>query len=241
MNCIRNPSFRLKGSVFPALIPFLLFAGQILNCSAQMSQTSVPSPPELPATIVGTVTAEDGTTVVSGAMVSIKDCASGVLRSTISNDSGFFTFTGVAPGTWSLAVTGNGFSSWTESALSLHSGEYYEVPRIVLTFTSVASTVRVTASRQEIAEAQMQEEEKQRVLGIVPNFCVSCDPDAVPLSAEQKIRLATRTSIDPLTFLSAGFMAGAEQSQNCFPGFGQGVDGCAKRFGPPMPMTGHQR
>lgn len=231
MNWIRSFSFRLKGSIFPALISFLLVAGQTLNCSAQMSQPSVPSPPELPATVVGTVTAEDGTTVVSGATVSLKNSMSGVLRSTLSNDSGFFTFTGVTPGTWSLTVTGNGISSWTESALSLHSGEYFEVPHIILSVTDAESTVRVTASRHEIAEAQMREEEKQRVLGIIPNFYVSYDPDAVPLSAGQKIRLATKTSVDPLTILSAGFIAGAEQSQNYFPGFGQGLDGYAKRFG----------
>lgn len=104
--------------------------------------------------------------------------------------------------------------------LSLHPGEYHEVLNIVLAAPSDVSTVHVTASQHEIAEAQMRAEEKQRVLGIVPNFYVSYNPDALSLSAGQKVRLATRTSIDPLTLLSAGFIAGAEQSQNYFSGFG---------------------
>lgn len=231
MTWIRILSACLKRFVVPFLTSCLLIAGQALNCEAQMSQPPIQPPPQSSATIVGTVTTEDGTTVVSGATVLLKDSASRVLRSTVSNDSGFFTFAGVPSGTYSIVVTGNGFSSWTKSSLSLEPGEYYEVPNIILAMASATSTVRVTASRQEIAEAQMREEEKQRVLGIVPNFYVSYDPDAVPLSAGQKIRLATRTSIDPLTLLSAGFIAGAEQSQNYFPGFGQGLDGYAKRLG----------
>ncbi len=221
----------LRRLLTPTLYSCLLFAGLACNCAAQASQSVVQTRPQSAATVDGTVTTGNGTTVVSGATVSLKNSVSGVVRTSVANNSGFFTFANVAPGTYSLAVTGKGFSSWTKSPLLLHSGEYYDVPSIVLAVTSATSTVRVTASTHQIAAAQLHEEEKQRVLGIVPNFYVSYNPDAAPLSAGQKIRLATRTSIDPLTILGAGVVAGIEQSQDDFPEFGQGLEGYGKRFG----------
>ena len=69
------------------------------------------------------------------------------------------------------------------------------------------------------------------MLGVVPNFYVSYVWNAAPLSSGQKFRLALRTSIDPITFLGSGAIAGVEQWQNDFSGYGQGSQGYAKRFG----------
>jgi hypothetical protein len=74
-------------------------------------------------------------------------------------------------------------------------------------------------------------QEKQRVLGVFPNFYTSYVWHATPLTSGQKFHLALRTSIDPVTFLSDGVAAGIEQWQNYFSGYGQGSEGYAKRFG----------
>ena len=69
------------------------------------------------------------------------------------------------------------------------------------------------------------------MLRVVPNFYVSYVPNAAPLSSKQKFQLAWKTVIDPVTFgLTAG-IAGVEQAQNHFSGYGQGAQGYAKRFG----------
>jgi len=77
----------------------------------------------------------------------------------------------------------------------------------------------------------MRAEERQRVLGAIPNFYVSYQWDAEPLSSVQKYRLAWRTSIDPVSVAISAGIAGVEQSQNTFSGYGQGTWGYAKRFG----------
>jgi hypothetical protein len=82
-----------------------------------------------------------------------------------------------------------------------------------------------------VAEEQIKVEEKQRVLGIVPNFYVSYIPNAVPLTSKQKFKLAARTVVDPVTFLIVAASAGVEQAQNHFIEYGQGMQGYAKRFG----------
>ena len=94
-----------------------------------------------------------------------------------------------------------------------------------------AATVTVYASQHEVAAAEVAAEEKQRVLGVVPNFYVVYSPNPTPLSKGQKFHLAWRSTIDPFTFLGSGIAAGIEQANNSFPGYGQGGMGFAKRYG----------
>ena len=57
-------------------------------------------------------------------------------------------------------------------------------------------------------------------------------PTLPPLNPRtQKFHLAWRSSIDPVAFLAAGVFAGIEQATNTFPGYGQGAQGYAKRYG----------
>jgi hypothetical protein len=180
-------------------------------------------------TITGTVTDVDGAEV-PGARVTLEMNASAPERTISADADGSFSFAAVEPGTIKLIISSAGFSTWVEDGAVLHSGEIYELPPVVL--KAAANTeVDVVFSRQDLAEEQMHAQEKQRVLGIFPNFYVSYERDAVPLSASQKFRLALRMSLDPTTFATAALTAGVEQSQNDFSGYGPGALGFAKRFG----------
>jgi hypothetical protein len=90
---------------------------------------------------------------------------------------------------------------------------------------------QATLSREETAAQQVKQQERQRIAGIVPNFNVSYNENAVPLSPKQKLHLAFHSATDPVTFGIAGFDAGISQARNEFPGYGQGMQGYAKRFG----------
>jgi hypothetical protein len=144
--------------------------------------------------------------------------------------TGSFSFSTVEPGTIKLTISSAGFATHVEDGVVLHPGEIYELPPVAL--KAAASTeVEVVFSRQDLAEEQLHAEERQRVLGVIPNFYVSYDKDAVPLTTSQKYRLALRMSLDPVAFASSAVSAGFEQSINEFRGYGQGVQGYAKRFG----------
>ena len=96
--------------------------------------------------------------------------------------------------------------------------------------TSVTE-VKVELSPIEMAQEQIKEQEKQRVLGIFPNFYVSYVPNAAPLTSKQKFELALKTTVDPVRFVTVGAIAGVEQATNRFSGYGQGAQGYAKRYG----------
>jgi hypothetical protein len=113
----------------------------------------------------------------------------------------------------------------------LRSGEAYDAQTIVLPVTGATSEVRVTASQQDIAVEQFHEEEQQRVLGVIPNFFVAYAPNAPPLTTREKYALVWKSSIDPVTWLAVGALAGVEQAGNTYSGYGQGAQGYGKRFG----------
>ncbi len=94
-----------------------------------------------------------------------------------------------------------------------------------------AVSVTVFASQHEVAAAEIAAAEKQRVFGVIPNFYVVYSPHPTPLSAGQKFQLAWRSTIDPISFVGSGLVAGVEQGNDTFPGYGQGAMGYAKRYG----------
>ncbi len=86
-------------------------------------------------------------------------------------------------------------------------------------------------SQREKAEEQLKEQEKQRVLGIVPSFNISYRSDAVSLTAAQKIKLAFRSSVDPVTFAAAFLVAGYHEGMHDDVGFPWGAKGYGERSG----------
>ncbi len=148
----------------------------------------------------------------------------------LSGADGQFTFANVAPGPFQLTVTSPGFALQTSSAV-LHAGEIYNAPPIALAVAAANTEVQVTPLRVEVAEDQIKEQEKQRVLSFIPNYYVSYISDAAPLNSRQKFELAWKTSVDPVTFGLSAIFAGVEQAQNTFPGYGQGAQGYGKRYG----------
>ncbi len=151
-------------------------------------------------------------------------------RETISDNNGRFTFADVPAGPFQLTVSSVGFTSEVRSA-TLLPGQAYDAEAIILTMQSTSSEVEVTASQEQIAAAQLKVEEKQRVLGVLPNFYVVYAPHAAPLTARQKYNLAWHSVFDPATLVIVGMFAGIEQGNDTFSGYGPGWEGYAKRYG----------
>lgn len=182
------------------------------------------------AAIAGTVTAPDGHVIVD-ALVTLVSQPSKSQQTSLTNGEGAFHFTGLPSGTYQITVTANGFAPWVGHGITLSPNQQYQAPEISLEIASANTTVHAVFSGYDLAEQQMHVEEKQRVLGVFPNFYTSYVWKAEPLTAGQKFRLAWRSAIDPVTFLSTAAVAGIQQWNNDFADYGPGASGYAKRYG----------
>lgn len=203
--------------------------GQSTQQSAAPQQGSAAqAAPITPGSISGTVVDQSGA-LVAGAQIKLSKNQS-QSQEVKSGSDGQFSFTSVPPGDFQVTITSPGFATQTVSG-TLHGGELNILPRIVLAVATNVTEVQVGLPQVEVAEQQIQIEEKQRIIGAIPNYYVTYIPNAAPLNARQKFQLAWKTVLDPVTFLVTGGLAGVQQAQNHFIGYGQGAQGYAKRFG----------
>ena len=197
-------------------------------------RSGAPATEQLPdqqplGTISGTVVDQTGAPVPR-ARVKLSREDQSANQEVLSDSDGRFTFAQVAPGPFGIAIDSAGFATQATTGI-LRSGENYAVPQITLAVATAVTEVRVVPSRIDVAEDQIKTQEKQRVLGVVPNFYVSYVHNPEPLAPKQKFELAWKTAVDPVSFGVNGAVAGIQQAQNQFSGYGQGAQGYAKRFG----------
>jgi hypothetical protein len=86
-------------------------------------------------------------------------------------------------------------------------------------------------SQHQKADEQIKEQEKQRVLGILPAFNTTYRSDAVSLTAGQKMKLAFRSATDPVAFAAAFVVAGYHEAMDDDVGFPWGIKGYGERSG----------
>ncbi len=181
-------------------------------------------------TMSGTVLDTNGA-VIPGAAVTLENLVTSETRTTVSDSTGYFRFPAVAPGQFKLSIAANGFARWTATAIPMEPGSDLDLPGIRLQVASASTDVLVVFSQHDLATEQVRIEEKQRVLGIFPNFYTSYVWHAAPLSPGQKFQLAWRSQIDWEAFAASAAIAGVQEGDDSFEGYGQGVAGYAKRFG----------
>lgn len=217
-SCMAGPSF--PSSAFTTVFPE---PKALLNTPQEDSQ-------QLSASIAGTITDPSGAPI-PGAVVKLTGVDHSLPVQAESDEDGRFVFLSVPPGEFRLTISAQGFRT-QEFTGTVHPDEHYLTPQIELSLAEQMTQIMVTPQTQEeIAEQQIQEQEKQRVFGFLPNFYVSYVSDAIPLTFKQKMKLAWKTSTDPITIGSVAAAAEIAHERNWYRGYGQGAQGYAKRFG----------
>ena len=180
-------------------------------------------------TISGTVVDQSGARI-TGALIKLvrQDELPGA--EVLSDENGQFSFSNVAPGPFHLTIMSEGLAP-QEFSGNMHPGEAYVTPLIRLIVATQVTEVHVGLTREELADAQIKDQEKQRVFGFIPNFYVSYVPGAAPLAPRHKFALAWKSATDPVTFAAVGVVAGFDQAGDRWGAYGQGTRGYAKRFG----------
>jgi hypothetical protein len=235
-----SPAANRLYKFFVLLIPLLLcHFGELRQARAQQPHPTVLAANELPdapgpqlptqtslGTVTGTLTDRDGDSISGARVVLTREGKPST--ETRTTPDGRFSFPGIPLGPYKLTLSVPGFASQQLSG-TLRPGETLSLPAVALAASS-NTDVQVTATQADIAQAQIQEAEKQRVLGFLPNFYVSYDSNPVPLKPRQKIELAYKTTLDPVTFALAAALAGVQQGANTYPSWGQDAPAYGKRF-----------
>jgi len=180
--------------------------------------------------IQGTVKDVSGS-AVAGAVVTLEASGASGQRTAITDQAGSFRFFAVAPAAYKISIAALGFEVWTDANVVVTADDHPPSLSATLQVAAASSSVNVVLPRHELAAEQLKAEEKQRVLGVFPDFFVSYEANPVPLTAAQKFQLGWRTITDPVAYITTGIAAGIQQGRNNYPEFGQGVEGYAKRFG----------
>jgi Carboxypeptidase regulatory-like domain len=177
--------------------------------------------------VAGSVTDQRGDPI-RGATVSLRQLATGKAKTALTDDDGYFVIS-ADPGAFDLQLSAPGFAAKTVHQ-ELTGNQRLDLGKVELTIEVEAAEVVVSVTKQELAEEQVRTEERQRIFGIVPNFLVTYDHNAVPLQARQKYELALRTMVDPETISVDLLSSGLQQKTGGLKGYGTGADGFAKRF-----------
>ena len=199
-------------------------------CTLLVSAQQISSPEPQPGSIIGTVT-DIQTVPVPSATVTIDGPTPADHRVMTVNENGFFEYRDLrAAVSYHVTISAQNFADWTSPAIVLKPGEKVDLGDIKIAIANVETSVKAILP-EEIALQQVQVEEKQRIIGFIPNFYVSYDPVFVPLTKKLKFQLALRTSVDAVTFMGVGFLAGVDMAAGSAPNYQQGAAGYGQRFG----------
>ncbi len=179
-------------------------------------------------TLSGTVTDSHGA-LMGGAMLNL-EMSGRPARSVPSDRDGRFAFENVTPGVFHVVITLPGFDPVSvEGTLQERQRLTLDMPPLLL--ATLNESVEAVASSEELSTEQMQAEEHQRLLGVLPNFFVSYNWNAPPLTTKEKFTLATKNVLDPGNLALVGTVAAVQQATDAFPGYHQGAAGYGKRYG----------
>ncbi len=195
--------------------------------TAQSIQTAEPQL----GRIMGTITDVNGGGVADATIVLLGP-DSVERQKVVSQENGFFQLGSLEPGTsYQIRVSASGFAEWKSATITLEPGQIKLLDAIQLQIATEHTTVEVRYQPEEVATEQIKLEEKQRILGIIPNFYVSYEGDnAEPLTPKMKFQLALKVSYDPVTIGGVALTAGLRQAANS-PNYPQGAKGYGERFG----------
>jgi hypothetical protein len=183
------------------------------------------------AIIQGKVTDVNNDPVI-GASVVVQGPEPSDVRTVTTNGDGLFEIPSLQPGiSYHVTISAQGFAPWESPTIILKPGQRETLSVDKLKIAEVTTSVTVTPeSSDEIALQEVKIEEKQRGLGVIPNFFEAYGPHPAPLTARLKFNLAFRVVRDPFTAVGVAILAGGGQVEGS-PNYGRGITGYGERFG----------
>lgn len=167
---------------------------------------------------------------ILGAVVKVTG-PNGDSGTTVTDGQGAFQISPLTPGNYSVKISASGLADWSASNVAALSAPDSKPLLAVMRVAPAVTSVTVGLPPKEVAQQQLNQEVKQRVLGVLPNYYAAFEAHPAPLSPRQKLHLGLKVLLDPATFAAVGITAGIQQQRKSYYQYGQGSEGYAKRFG----------
>ena len=221
--------FSFRALCYAAWLTIAVLVAANSRISAQSADSAKSTRDPESASIRGTAM-DTNSGIVPGATIILQN-GTGDSQTTTSDSSGAFAFCDVRPaGAYRVLIRADGFAEWQSEPILINEGQVFVLNDIALKPVGDVASVIVTANSAEIAAEQVRFEEKQKVLGFIPNYLVVYDSNPAPLTPRMKLKLAFKVSVNPVTFAGVAILSGANQAADR-PDYRQGLRGYAQRYG----------
>lgn len=111
---------------------------------------------QLTGTLTGTTYDQTGA-VVPNADVTLKNEASNDTRHTVSNSTGYFNFSAVPPGSYTVIVAATGFKGWQQKDIAVTQGASLTLPNIKLEVGPTTQNIEVVTSAEAVVPSDTGE------------------------------------------------------------------------------------
>ncbi len=163
--------------------------------------------PQRSGTVSGTVIDQSGVPI-TGALVKLVRAGESAGTEIPSDESGQFFFPDLAPGQFHLTIACAGLAP-QEFSGNLDPGQAFVTPLFRLMISTQVTEVHVGLTPTELADVQIQDQEKQRVFGFISNGSLQPRPSRLQKVAGSLAR--------PLGFLGVGRLAPLLRSIPIYP------------------------
>ncbi len=146
---LRQPAIEEgQGETMTKKISLIIGALAVFALSLMLGSTTAAAQSNA-ATLTGTVNDPTGA-VIPKATIAVTDEASGVVRTTASDEAGFFSLVGVPVGAYDVKVSAQGFNSLVRKGVAVHIDDQIELKGITLAVAGANASVTVTATAEEM-------------------------------------------------------------------------------------------
>ena len=144
------------GCVLAVRKPEHLFCVILVVLLAAVLSSNVAFSQQFNGTLSGTAYDQAGA-AVPNAKIELRNEATGEARRGVTNSEGYFAFTAVPPGSYSLSVTAEGFSVWQTKGIALNQGDVRTIPNIALRVGAVTEKIEIEAAPESVAPVDTAE------------------------------------------------------------------------------------
>jgi hypothetical protein len=147
--------------------------GLIVAVCLILSFAQTPAFAQFASGSIGATVTDASGAAVPGAKIALKNEATGAVRDTVTNGTGYFDFPSVLPGTYSVTISSPGLRSAEQTGIVLTQGATLRLPAIILQVQTQKTEVEVIAAESVVVPVDSGQSSQTLNQGMVENISLN--------------------------------------------------------------------